>query len=79
MNQLSIYSSVDNLNYIHRATVTATSAIGAACPVPLDVFYLDFTGRYIKLVIDSYHDLGGGWHFLNMDYEDGMKILVEVG
>ena len=67
---MSLYTSVDNVNYVLETTLTFTNAIGSGCPQPIDHFDLDIYGRYLKLVIDTYHNLGAGWQYLNIEFEE---------
>ena len=71
MDKFSIYSSPDDKDYNKEVSFTATSGIDRGCDTLLENWDHDFFGRYFKIVIDSYHGLGAGWQYLNIEFTEG--------
>ena len=57
-----------NIDYELVGSFTCESAINSDCPLPLCEFDLSGFGRYLKIVIDSYHGIGAGWQYLNIEH-----------
>ena len=71
LDQLSVYSSIDNINYEKQASLVFPPGIDSSCPQPITSYDLDFHGQYLKLVVDSYYDLGAGWQYMGIYFIEG--------